>query len=100
MDLLGPGEPCGPRWLRRVLGDDFFASVVRIQIEWPNGSESLPSNLRPGSTFTTPNQVSDADVEQIGSLSLLSELDLRRAAISNDKVDRLQQALPNCEITR
>jgi hypothetical protein len=100
-DLMGPGVPYGPRWLHSVLGDDFFASVVRIQIYWFYGSELPPSDLVPGSIFTIPNQLSEADMKQISSLSHLSELDLRRAAFASDKaVEKLQQALPNCKITR
>ena len=30
-DLPKPAKPPGPMWLRKVLGDDFFATVVRVQ---------------------------------------------------------------------
>ena len=69
-----PPDPPGPAWARSLLGDDFFAGVVRVgpggRYTWSNGSAPAP--------FT------DEWLEHIGKLSRLESLNLRGASHITD----------------
>jgi Leucine-rich repeat (LRR) protein len=65
--------PPGPAWVRRLLGDDFFADVVNV-----NGMILTLFNDRPGS-----NSITDAWLEHIGKLHRLEVLDLGNSHVSD-----------------
>jgi len=98
-------EAPGPNWLRRWLGNDFFATVKRV-------------------TFRTGNDLTDAELVHFERLNGVKELNLQDAYVTNAGVFRLAQlkamrvlklegthvtavgvaelrkALPDCEISR
>jgi len=101
-DWIRRATPPGLPWMRKLLGDDLFANVTPVQL--------------------TESQVADAELEHIGGLTQLRVLGLNRANVSdaglrhieglthlgylglsgtevtNAGVEKLQLALPNCDI--
>ena len=73
-----PEKPRTPEWLRNVLGDDFFSTVAIVDL------------------FDT--SLTQTDLGHIESLSGLRMLRLYRTTITASDKQRLQKALPNCEI--
>ena len=76
-----PGAvPPGLPSLRKLLGNDFFADVVRVSF---NGSK-----------------VGDGELEDLKCLKRLQVMDLTGTNVTDEGVKKLQQELPNCKITR
>jgi hypothetical protein len=76
-------QPSGPVWLRSLLGDEFFEHVESANLDH--------------------TQITDADMEKLvrlKGLSRLEELSLAQTQITDECLTKLQQALPNCKITR
>jgi hypothetical protein len=68
-----------PQWLRSQLGDDLFQSVIVVEVY---GTE-----------------VTDAVLEHLKGLSQLRWLFLDGTQVTDAGVKKLQQALPNCNIS-
>jgi hypothetical protein len=68
-----------PEWLRKMLGLDFFATVIKAYLL--------------NSPFVT-----DTDLEKLKRLNQLKYVNLNNTKITEEGVNRLQQALPNCKI--
>ena len=66
-------------WLRNLLGEDFFGSVVAAA-------------LGPRAT--------DNELERVKRLTQLRVLLLPRTRVTDEGVKKLQEALPNCDIRR
>jgi hypothetical protein len=69
-------EPPGPAWLRRVLGDDFFATVIGANVTTSADFKHVGelSKLRSLGAFGVP--ITDADLEVVRELSQLKSLNL------------------------
>jgi hypothetical protein len=121
-------HPPWPKWLRSLLGDDFFQSVIQIYFYTEEATDAEVEHLRGlsqlkelelGGTHVTDaglehlrgmsrlteldlgfTQVTDAGLGHLKGLSQLQYLDLRTMQVTDGGVKRLQQALPNCEIVR
>jgi hypothetical protein len=120
-------EPPGPIWLRNLLGEDFFQSVIAVAfVEDPQNMDATLEDLRgfsqlqelslPGTSVTDAglkhlkglNQlrrldlcsthVTDSGLTNLKGLSQLQELYLDRTQVTDAGVKKLQQALPNCKI--
>ncbi len=72
------GSPPGPKWVRRLVGDEFFQTVRMVCLIATPVSEMSP----------------------LRGLTNLRELDIRLTQITAEEVARLQKALPNCKIIR
>jgi hypothetical protein len=104
-DMYGIGsndfaEPPGPRWLRRLLGDDFFANVAYVI-----HLSATDSDLTQVTAFTHlealemyRSEVTDSGIIQLAKCSELRYLGIRRTKVTTDGVKKLQEALPNCKI--
>ena len=69
--ILGTdSKPPGPSWLRRILGDDFFADVVGV--------------------FLGRTQVTDADLEHLKGFSQLRNLALSGTGVTDAGLEQLQ----------
>jgi hypothetical protein len=151
-DVRPTAEPPGPAWLRNLLGENFFATVVEVHFASPlltdRGLEHLKglSQLRwldlPGTQVTDSGlehlkglkqlqilslndtkvtdaglqhlkglpqlewldldgtQVTDAGLEHLKGLTHLWRLTLHRTNVTDQGENRLQRALPECEILR
>jgi hypothetical protein len=119
------GHPPGPAWLRRLLGDDFFADVRSVYFlnVGDVGDESLQHleslrNLRLLSLDRTQvsddglehlrgmnnleqlnlsnTRITDAGLQHLKGLTNLSSLDLRGTEVTDEGIEKLRQALPTC----
>ena len=123
----GQSGPAGPAWLRKFLGDDFFSSVVLLQIggyhitdDWLVHLESLPGVVH---VYLKCDRITDAGLGHLRGLKLrelsiggskvtdaglvhlrgqtgLEYLNLSDTAVTDAGAANLQQALPNCRIVR
>jgi len=89
-----PPQPPGPEWLRRVLGDDFFAKVVSADLHntqatdaWLEHLDGLP-HLQQLNLMGTP--VSDAGVQHVERLGELRVLSLDSTQVTDAGLDRLR----------
>ena len=118
----------GPAWLRSILGDDFFSQDISVGLGGPKvtnaGLEQLGELSQVTNLWINESNVTDAGLKSLKRLNGLRKLNLYRAdnitdaglehlmgmtqlrelvlghAITDDAVKKLQQALPNCKITR
>ena len=67
-------EPGGPKWLRRLVGDDYFQHVVEVDLR--------------GNPWTTGQlEISHQEMKQIGSLRQLERLVLVNTTISDTSLE-------------
>ena len=94
-------EPPTPAWLRSVLGDDFFRTIVFVKY-YPVTYADLEhlKRLRQLQTLDLYHtEVTDAALEHLKGLSQLRVLRLNGTKVTDAGVKKLQQALPNCQIS-
>jgi hypothetical protein len=95
--------PPGPAWLRNLLGNDFFATVVEANfLSSSSVTDASLGHLKRLTQlqrlFLCRTKVTDAGLEHLNGLTKLRELKLSDTKVADEGVKRLQQALPNCEI--
>ncbi len=118
--------PPGPDWLRRLVGDDYFFSVIFVRFsgeEFNNanlvavgqltdvralhlvqtkitdaGLEHLKRLTKLERLFLVGTPITDAGLETLGKLPNLETLYLGGREITDEGVKRLQQVLPKCQI--
>ena len=120
----GPPISHVPRWLRNLLGDDFFRTAVSL-VAFNDGSMESAKDLTElrrldfvGGPATdaglahvrslsrlqrlnlSDTQITDAGLEHLQGLTQLRELVLRGTRVTDEGVQQLQSALPNCKIER
>ncbi len=121
-------EPPGLAWLRNLLGEDFFATVVGVGFSRSPFVDAGSEHLKGATQFQVLDfaftQVTDADLqhlkeltqlqmlnlectrvtdtglEHLKGLTQLRELWLFGTKVTDEGVKKLQQALPNCKIQR
>ena len=118
-------QPPGPFWLRRLLGDDFFINVTKLDLRQTEVGdaglahlnaladlESLTLGERAGDVglehlkglplLHTLNlratRVTDAGLVHLQALPHLRSLDLRDTRVTDAGLQELRKALPNCAI--
>jgi hypothetical protein len=119
--------PPGPAWLRKLLGDDFFANVERVafkmqltdsglrhlaganQLKWlalshtevtDAGLVHLKGLNRLETLFLSGTQVTDAGLVHLEGLHRLKGVSLANTRVTEAGVEQLQKALPNLEVHR
>ena len=93
-----PPKPPGPAWLRKMLGDNFFATVIMATV-WNKaelGRLKELTNLE--WLYLIETQVTDAGLEHLKELTNLETLILLETQVTEEGVKKLQKALPNCNI--
>lgn len=119
-------EPPEPRWLRKMLGGNFFSAVVVIYNNDPRitdaGLEHLKALTQLRELYLMRTQITDAGLEYLKELSQiqvlrlddtnitdagleylkgltrLRQLNLGGTKVTDAGVERLQHSLPNCQI--
>ena len=83
-------EPPGPAWLRRLLGDDFFTTVISVGVNTPADMKYLGelSQLRDVGAYGVP--IADADLEGIRRSSQLKGLDLSLTNVTDGGLENLK----------
>jgi len=91
-------------WLRRPLGDDFFAAAVFISFRDTPVGDSVLEHLSELTTLhgldLRNTKVTDGGLERLKGQVGLRSLELPGTQVTDAGVAKLQQALPNCKITR
>ncbi len=104
-------QPPGPRWLRELVGDDYFRAPVKVWLEIDEGVgfedrdlqalagalQSLPT-LRTLSLRGSP--ITDAGLAHLHGLTQVREFDCMWTNVTDEGIDALQEALPRCHVTR
>ncbi len=104
-DILNARPPNGAI-LRKLLGKDFFDQVVEVSLDAGSKLECLDKFpeiqwlFLLGTSSWPPSVISDASWQHIEGLSKLKRLGLDDIAISDDRLKKLQETLPNCMINR
>jgi hypothetical protein len=92
------GEPRAPGWLRRLLGDQFFADVVGIGFSGDNVANEALANLRafPNLEFVMLNcpKVDNGGLAHLVGFPHLNLLEIRETRVSEDAIMKLARALP------
>jgi len=87
-------RPAVPRWLRSLLGDDFFDNVDSIFLFGPKTGNAWLENLDGLSRLKTlaldRTQITDADLGRLEGLSHLQELLLERTEITDIGLEKLK----------
>jgi hypothetical protein len=89
-----PFDPPGPTWLRHLLGENFFAAVVEVNLTSSSltdaGLEHLKglTQLRTLNLIGTP--VTDAGLEHLKGLTQLEELDLCGTEVTDTSMEYLK----------
>ena len=98
--LYGPARMAEPKWLRDLIGVDFFHNVVAV---WLNHNEV--DDLAPVATLHSLTSLGisaavnpDVDVSVLCALRQLKELHLHHTGIKQDRLKPVREALPACRI--
>ena len=105
--LIPAAKIPGPIWLRMLLGDDFFGSVVRVDFNCHGTDailakvEELPQirELYVGS-YLSDRKITDAGLEHVSRMAGLQTLGLGGTHVTDSGIKKLQTALPHCDIER
>ena len=91
-------EPPGPRWLRDLIGDDYFVRVVGVHLVRIDRSSSLAPTLvrdiarlpRLRDLTIFHRDIADDDMEEIAQIGQLRNLKLHRASLTDEGVAHLR----------
>jgi hypothetical protein len=96
------GRPPGPAWLRKILGDDFFAYVVQVYLADTQITDDCLEHLRGMSQLTVlfldNTNITDAGLKHLDHLTQLRYMSLKNTHVTDNGLKRLAQELPNCHL--
>jgi hypothetical protein len=92
-------QPPGPKWLRELLGIDFFDGVNLVHL-----IDSEVSDVTPLAGLTSLERLylygtQVSDVTSLARLTTLKTLILRKTQVSEEDYKKVKEALPNCSIS-
>jgi uncharacterized membrane protein len=104
---VGWSEPSGPVWLQSMLGDGFFTNVVQVYVQC-DGTDVILEKVKEFpqlqilnvGSYMSERRITDTGLEHLRGMTQLQELSLECTEVTDAGVKKLQQALPNCTITR
>ena len=103
--LMQGQERPAPAWLRKLVGDDFFADVVRVSLPYRRRVDDVflkrlmaLTGLR--SLRLSGTQVTDEGLKHLEGLTKLEHLELDGTEVTDEGIEELRKALPNCDIRR
>ncbi len=104
VNLVGTGMPLRAAWVRSLLGDEFFANVVEVDLASIQVTDAELNHLK-GLTqlrhlWLNSTQVTDIGLENLKGLTQLQTLFLQGTQVTDEGVKKLQQALPSCKIIK
>jgi hypothetical protein len=90
--MRGETQPPGPMWLRRLTGDDFFASVAVVKV---NPRSRIFQTVSPGANVAIPLStkrihLTDEGLQSICSLEGLQHLDLSGTDVADQHLPHLE----------
>ena len=101
-EMQGRAEPPGPRWLRSLIGDDYFARVEIVMLWDPSTGDRHLEPVRElkhvKKLYLTGTQITDAAVPLLEQMQTLEILSLRDTLVSENAKSRLERKLPRCLI--
>ena len=105
--LIPPTNIPGPAWLRTLLGDDFFGSVVKVDVTC-HGTDAILEKVEEFpqirelylGSYLSDRKITDAGLEHVGRMTRLQTLGIGGTRVTDRGVRKLQKALPNCDIER
>ena len=119
--LIDDGKSPGPKWLVELVGVDYFQEVIGVDLPYTQVNDLTPlvglKSLRHLGLYNTPvrnvtplaelmsleflvlNSTQVDDPTPLAKLTGLQELYLANTPVSKEQVEKLQQALPNCDIS-
>ncbi len=93
--------PPGPAWLRRLLGDDFFVNVTKLDLTQTDITDAELKHLEALTdlqSLSLGDSITNTGLEHLRGLSQLHTLNLRATKITDVAVNDLRKALPHCTI--
>lgn len=96
LPVHGPTPPPGPEWLRSLIGVDYFASVVQVEIDSGNGAVDdsitvLANFPRLRSLCLKGAGVTDSVMAKIGKLTELHVLQLWQSSVTDAGCENLEK---------
>ena len=91
-------EPPGPQWLRDLLGVDFFQEVTVVRLAYTKASDLTPLAKLTSLQALYLDRAQVSDLTPLAKLTSLETLWLNETQASEEQVEELRQALPNCDI--
>lgn len=92
--------PPGPIWFRKLVGLDFFASVIIADLSDTSATDLSRMADLPDLQVLYLRKTGITNLSPISKLTHLQMMDLRNTCVDDEEVARLQEALPNCEVER
>jgi len=91
-------QPPSPKWLHNILDENYFSSVMCVYLKDTKISDVKPlaglTNLTLLQLWNTPV----TDLTPLADLTNLQHLGLEYTNVSDEEIEKLKQALPNCKI--
>ena len=86
-----PSKPPGPKWLRRLIGDEYFFSFGRIEVGGPTDADLVHLKALTSLTFLalSGTKVTDTGLEHLKDLTNLQTLELRNTHITDTGLEHL-----------
>lgn len=101
-ERLGETEPPGPHWLRKLIGDEFFVTVVDVAFWNPNTTDEDLKLIEPcqqiESIWLEETQVTDEGLKFLQRFSNLEYVGVYKTKVTRDGVTQLWWELPACWI--
>jgi hypothetical protein len=86
-------EPTGPRWLRSMVGDDFFAQVSEVDINHDQVTDQMLARIATlpalSNLLLCSGRISDSGLGHLAELSTLQRVDVQSPGISDASLAQL-----------
>jgi hypothetical protein len=94
-DWEGKKEPPGSEWLRKLLGDDFFSSVVGVELQGHHVTDEWLTHLEPLSDLSKVSihsaDITDVGLAHLARLSNLTDLSLPDTQVTDKGLEHLSK---------
>ena len=95
-------EPPGPEWLRELVGEEYFFTIIIVLLHSTTVTDEGLEHLQGLTSLQHLNlnstKVTDEGLEHLKGLTNLEYLSLYDTKVTDEGENKLQKALPNCEI--